>query len=242
MKLSIRETADLLNVSLQTLRRWDNDKTLRSGRLNDSAHRSYEENEIEDFLSCHFKYLLDLGQRWAVSERGFSLPAGLYCADRSVFKARLSRLEALLMQRSVAGSRYSLVTSIVGEIGNNSFDHNLGNWPDMPGTFFGYALNAQKIVLADRGQGILTTLKRVRPDLGNDRDALKTAFTEQVSGRAPEARGNGLKYVRGVVGGSGMNLLFRSGRATLSVSGRAGALNIAETADILRGCLAVIEY
>ncbi len=84
---------------------------------------------------------------------------------------------------------FSLLVSVAGEIGNNSFDHNLGLWPDTPGVFFGYDLNKKQIVLADRGVGVLKTLKRVRPGLARDADALEVAFTEVISGRAPERQG-----------------------------------------------------
>ncbi len=94
---------------------------------------------------------------------------------------------------------FSLLTSVSGEIGNNSYDHNLGQWPDMSGIFFGYDLNKKQIVLADRGLGILQTLKRVRVELKDHESALKVAFTEIISGRKPEARGNGLKYVKNVI-------------------------------------------
>ena len=54
------------------------------------------------------------------------------------------------------------------------------------------------IVLADRGLGILETLKQVRPTLKTHIEAVNVAFTEILSGRAPEKRGNGLKFVREV--------------------------------------------
>jgi len=34
------------------------------------------------------------------------------------------------------------------------------------------------------------------PELSTDEEAVRTAFTKVVSGRAPESRGNGLKFVR----------------------------------------------
>lgn len=42
------------------------------------------------------------------------------------------------------------------------------------------------IVLADRGLGILETLKQVRPTLKTHIEAVNVAFTEILSGRAPE--------------------------------------------------------
>lgn len=49
-------------------------------------------------------------------------------------------------------------------------------------------------IIADRGRGIFASLKAVRHELQTDSDALRTALLEQVSGRAPEKRGNGLKF------------------------------------------------
>ena len=72
----------------------------------------------------------------------------------------------------------------------------------------------RKIVLADRGQGILTTLKRVRPELINSSEAMRLAFTETISGRYPETRGNGLKFVRSIIGNP-FSLTFQTGNARL---------------------------
>ena len=89
-------------------------------------------------------------------------------------------------------SRQATVTAVTGEIGNNSFDHNLGNWPNVPGVFFAHNATRRHVILADRGVGIRSTLTRVRPEISSDAEALHIAMTEAVSGRAPENRGNGL--------------------------------------------------
>jgi len=134
---------------------------------------------------------------------------------------------------------FSLVTSVVGEVGNNSFDHNIGNWPDAPGIFFGINLAERKIILADRGRGVLATLRKVRADLSNDRDALVVAFTEMVSGRPLEARGNGLKYVKRIVTHYGMNLWFQSGKNSVTIDrGFSGG----EEKENMRGCFAILDY
>ena len=139
---------------------------------------------------------------------------------------------------------YPLIVAIVGEIGNNSFDHNLGNWPDISGIFFSYDTNKRQIALADRGQGILRTLKRVRPDVKNDEDALHVAFTEIISGRAPEARGNGLKFVLEVVLSKPVELDFYSGAAKLSVNNdnEVKKMELSKTDLYYSGCLALIRF
>ena len=132
--------------------------------------------------------------------------------------------------------------AVAGEIGNNSFDHNLGNWPDIPGIFFAYDIHKRSIVLADRGLGILTTLKRVKPELNNDEKALEVAFTEILSGRAPENRGNGLKFVRKIVAENPISLLFQSGDAELTLTKDSDGLDIKHSTKPFRGCFALITF
>ena len=118
----------------------------------------------------------------------------------------------------------------------------MGNWPDTPGIYFSYDTRNNFIVLADRGQGVLTTLKRVRPELDNSSTALKMAFTEKISGRQPEARGNGLKFVRYIITGNPFTLYFQSGDAYLYFKQNDTDVTI-KPADIpIRGCLASIGF
>jgi len=56
--------------------------------------------------------------------------------NSSVFQARLPRLRNELVKTFGDKPIFSLVVAMVGEIGNNSFDHNVGSWPDIPGIFF----------------------------------------------------------------------------------------------------------
>ncbi len=243
-QLSIGETALLLGINPQTLRRWDsNQGKLPSNRVSSTGHRYYTTDDIENFLSENFKYLLRLAIRWASEKEAPIILPRFYCADRSIFKARLSKLESALIRDSKFEEDYSLIVSMAGEIGNNSYDHNLGNWPDIPGIFFGYCLGERKIILADRGQGILKTLQRIKKELANDTQALQVAFTEVISGRSPERRGNGLKYVRGIIErNDSMKLYFHSGDAVLNLMRKTNELNITQTTDSLRGCLVIIEY
>lgn len=122
------------------------------------------------------------------------------CPTRDVFSARLGKAHS-----------NPLFLAILGEIGNNAFDHNLGNWRNVPGIYFTVDAENGMAVIADRGQGVRKTLSRVVPDLANDKDALKVAFTKVISGRSPERRGNGLKFVREVVQGQKWSLEFYSG-------------------------------
>jgi hypothetical protein len=89
---------------------------------------------------------------------------------------------------------------IVGELGNNVFDHNLGNWPT---SFSGSIIAAQhysrskriQVIVGDAGVGFLGSLKNAFPDLRNDIDAIKKGL-EGNTGRIGEKRGNGLKTVQ----------------------------------------------
>lgn len=151
-------------------------------------------------------------------------------------------MQDLLMGVSQLNLIFPLIVAIAGEIGNNSFDHNLGNWPDTPGIFFGYDINKRNIVLADRGLSILATLKRVKSDLKTDTQAIEVAFTEVISGRAPENRGNGLKFVRKVISENPIGLIFRTGDAELILPKDSSELNIRPSPEPFRRCLAFITF
>ncbi|PIQ74633.1 MAG: hypothetical protein COV85_01060 [Candidatus Portnoybacteria bacterium CG11_big_fil_rev_8_21_14_0_20_44_10] len=170
------------------------------------------------------------------------LPVTFYCSNSSIFQARLAKMQDALMRSGTFDFILPLIVAVAGEIGNNSFDHNLGRWPDIPGIFFGYDIGKRRVVLADRGLGVLATLKRVRPELKNHLEALRVAFTEIVSGRAPEARGNGLKFVRQVVAENPISLFFRSGDAELRLKKDNDQLFITRSHINTHGCFAVIEF
>lgn len=151
-------------------------------------------------------------------------------------------MEREMMRIPELSNIFSLVSSTAGEIGNNSFDHNLGLWRDIPGIFFGYDLRKKIVVLADRGQGIWQSLRRVRPTLQNDEEALKVAFTEVVTGRAPEQRGNGLKYVRRIMTKNPMELFFQTGSARLKLKNGDSEIVVEKNDTIIDGCLARIHF
>lgn len=163
-----------------------------------------------------------------------------YCETRDVFQARLDRmLREFLRNGNIDETNVYLASAIAGEIGNNSFDHNLGSWPDVQGIFFGYESENSnvKIILADRGQGVFKTLKKVKSEIMTDEDALNTAFTERISGRAPEKRGNGLKFVKENVEDRKMHLLFSSGNAQIEINAE---MKIGKSEKEIRGCLAIL--
>ena len=234
--ISIGEAASILGVSIDTLRRWD-----KSGKLSATksigGHRLYSKTHIAFYLNN----LVEIAKEWSL--RGLEeVPSKFYCPNSSVFQSKLSTLQYALTANTKLDRISSLIGAVAGEIGINSFDHNLGNWPDVPGIFFGYDIDNGVIVLADRGQGVLVTLKRVRPELVTNEEALRVAFSEIVSGRAPESRGNGLKFVREVVGKNPMGLIFQSGDAVLTLVKDGDDLKINHSPDNLRGCFALITF
>lgn len=164
-----------------------------------------------------------------------------YCETRDVFQTRLDSMIQFLINHNVVEESVYTIAAIAGEIGNNSFDHNIGNWPNIMGIFFGYEFSEidLKICLADRGQGILKTLTRVLPELNTDSEALKIAFTKKISGRAPEDRGNGLKFVKESVKSINLELILKSGNAQAKLNHQ---MKINQIDEDINGCIAIIKY
>ncbi|TSC56581.1 MAG: hypothetical protein Greene071421_113 [Parcubacteria group bacterium Greene0714_21] len=190
--LNIREAAQFLGVSVDTLRRWDKSGKLVALRKPGGTHRYYAVRDLEIFSSD----LIKLASEWALSRKEIS--PDLYCSNSAVFQARLMRMQDEMLASAKEQGFVSLVTAVAGEIGNNSYDHNLGNWP--------------------------------------------VAFTEMLSGRAPEERGNGLKFVRKVISQNPISLCFQTGDAELGLERGNGDLRIRKTKNEIQGCLAVIRF
>lgn len=234
---SIGKAASTLNVSRDTLRRWDKTGRLPSVRSGKRGHRYYSSSDIEQYMTD----ISRLGRQWAEALHPEELSPDIYCQTRDIFQSRLELFQSRLI-RTQPLPVASLVTAIAGEIGNNSFDHNLGNWPDIPGVYFSYQLRNASVVLSDRGQGILTTLKRARKDLTNHNDALYAAFTQTISGRYLETRGNGLKFVRSIIVGHPFTLYFQTGDAYISLKQHDKEISIKKAKTFLRGCYAIIKF
>jgi len=235
--LSVGEVAKMLGISIDTLRRWDAAGRLSSIRTGPRGHRFYRQSDIDQYL----QEIDTIARNWVQDSHPLKPDDDMYCETRDVFQARLEIFESKLA-RIAPIETVSLITAIAGEIGNNSFDHNLGNWPDLPGIFFSYAIRNREVVLADRGQGIFNTLKRVRTELANSGEAMSVAFTETVSGRYPEARGNGLKFVRSIIVNNPFSLYFQTGNAELYLKREDRDLKIQEAKTPISGCFAIINF
>ncbi len=240
--LTSGQASSLLGISNDTLRRWDKKGQLKPNKIDKkTSYRYYKEENINNYLKS--LDIFKLAFIWAKNKKAKEPQKIFYCNNISFLSYKLTKFENELMKINEFKESYSLLTSMAAEIGINSFDHNLGNWPDIPGIFFAYNIKNRTIVLADRGQGILRTLSRVKPDIKNDQEALNIAFTEIVSGRAPESRGNGLKYVKRIITKTdNFSLKFYSGTAELFLKHQDKNLKIKTKKDKIKGCLALIRF
>lgn len=236
--VKINEASLLLGYSVDTLRRWDKKDKLNPDRRSDGGHRYYSIESLEQFAQKLDK--LKMAKTWVEDEEGFKPLPTYHCSDSYIFQSRLQRFEQDLIRTSDLSPTYiSLVVSVVGEIGDNSYNHNIGKWPDIVGIFFGVNILKGLVVLADRGLGVFHTLNRVT-DVRDDSDALNIAFTKVISGRSPENRGNGLKFVkRAVKDKRRLNLKFRTGDSIATIK---DDLVIKKADSKIQGCLAEINF
>lgn len=242
--LSIGKASKILGISIDTLRRWEKANILQSFRPSPASKRYYREGDINSFLregnAC--RDIGILGKNWVFQKHATTPQPSFYCETSDIFYARLQRMESDLSKNTSLREISSLIVAITGEIGSNSYNHNIGSWPDIPGIFFNYNIIRREITLADRGQGIYKTLKRVIPGLKNDKEALRTAFTKYISGRAPENRGNGLKFVKDIINSNPITLEFQTGNAKLTLRKNSNDLGIEESDMSFHGCIAILNF
>lgn len=186
---------------------------------------------------------------WAGATVPTDPPSEFYCAIRDVWQGRFVKLAPLLVRKGVERNLAELFASAVGEIGDNCFTHNAPGWIDVSGCWYESEVleSAVRCLIADRGRGILASLKAVRPSLASHPDALLVALTERITGRAPEKRGNGLKYVievlKQIPNGS---FLLQSGdavfRSSLPLDDDLISSYITESPTALRGTYCEISF
>lgn len=199
-------------------------------------------NALKILMQYNIQFTKDIikeGVLWMTKHPPNIASQDYYCQTRDIFQARLQSYSLHLEERM--GTDAYLITAVAGEIGNNSFDHNLGNWPDLSGVYFAHDEKAKTIVLADQGQGVFQTISRVIPELKNDKEALIIAFTKHISGRAPEKRGNGLKFVTEIIRNKKWFLQFYSGKSSVTIVTN-GDISFQNTEKYIQGCFAVIRY
>ena len=181
-------------------------------------------------------------EKWLELDTGDNfLSEDEHCPTRDIFQARLDKIRQKLEKKPDLKPDYIYpLIAVIGEIGNNAFDHNLGKWRDIAGIFFSVDFKNKSIVLADRGQGIFSSIKNVRPNVADDIEAIKIAFTQTISGRFPEKRGNGLKFVTKVAIDLGLGIMLYSGNAVTKIENKKISFN--NINNDIKGVLAIIKY
>nr|AGS51654.1 hypothetical protein [uncultured bacterium contig00026] len=155
-----------------------------------------------------------------------------FSKTRDVFLARL--------QSYILETKKYLESAIIGEIGNNTFDHNFGFDAGLPkGVYLNTEYLQKYTVIADYGKGLKQSLRLVLP-IASDMEAIETAFTKRVSGRSPEQRGNGLKFVSETIQQNNWHLYFQSGAGSCLID--RNGIQFIEKNNSLTGCLAIIDF
>ncbi len=132
--------------------------------------------------------------------RNLNVQEILLCPRRDYFEANLEHFTNMFQNFGLSERDAPIATAIVGELGNNVFDHNLGSWPyDISGAVL-IGQNYPKkryieFVVADPGIGFIGSLKPAYPQLKNDVEAIKHGLAGN-TGRINEDRGNGLKIIQ----------------------------------------------
>ena len=219
-----------------TLRRWHKAGSFSATFVSPGKRLYYSQADLQRKTKGLRQTALD----WANAIVAQRLPGEWYCPTSDVFKARLERMTYDLLALPAHKDRASLIASAAGEIGNNSFDHNLGSFRDIAGVIFKGFEKEKPVVIADRGQGVRKTLERIVPNIKSDVEAIEIAFTKIISGRSPEQRGNGLKFVAAVCKQNNWELYCQSGRGVAQIIN--GTISFSEGTDEINGCLAVLKY
>ena len=169
----------------------------------------------------------------AEMENCFSEHNEYFSKTRDVFLARL--------QSFILETKKYLEAAIISEIGNNTFDHNFGIYSACPGGVYCNIQYKQKYtVLADYGRGVRQSLLTVLPSISSDTEAVRAAFTMRISGRSPEQRGNGLKFVSETVQQNNWHLYFQSGSGSCSID--RNGIGFLEKEKSISGCLAILDF
>lgn len=155
-----------------------------------------------------------------------------FCLTRDIFQARIDSY-------ALRTTKY-LESAIIGEIGNNTFDHNFDYAEGhLRGTYLNLEEIENTVILADFGRGIRKSLEKVY-QAKDDKDAIEIAFTKQISGRAPEQRGNGLKFVLENVKDKNWSLYYQSGSGCCTIDDKKVIFSCSNFNVI--GCLSIFVF
>jgi hypothetical protein len=164
-------------------------------------------------------------------KNGFEKDKDHFSVTRDVFTARLESF--------IINTNKYLEAAIIGEIGNNTFDHNfMFKNIYQKGVYCDYNFQEKYVLLADYGRGIKTSLMQVIPGVQDDVEALEIAFTKRISGRSPEQRGNGLKFVSETIQNNNWDLYFQSGNGYCRIN--KNGIKYSNSNISIPGCLALI--
>lgn len=169
----------------------------------------------------------------------------LHCRYRDEFSARLGKFISIFKNFGLAENDARLITAIVGELGNNVFDHNLGNWPtDISGCFIAAQNYPNKKILeftiGDTGMGFLGSLKARFPGLKTDIEALLWGLAGN-TGRINEKRGNGLKTIQSwTIDNFRGNIYIHSGNGLVKID--ENGIKSKETFKILGTIVQIMLY
>ena len=152
---------------------------------------------------------------------------------RDVFDARLQSYNRSFLQ--IANLR--LVDA------NKVYDHGflcLGYSSDLPkGLYCNFMFKDKYAAMLDFGRGLRSSLSRTVPCIKDDLEAIQIAFTKQISGRAPEQRGNGLKFVLTSLVSNNWEMYYQSGNAVCTVDG--SGYSIEESCFNHSGCFCILR-
>ena len=169
----------------------------------------------------------------AETVNGFSENVKCFSKTRDVFTAR--------MQSYILETKRYLEAAVIGEIGNNTFDHNFFFETNLPwGVYCNLSYRHKYTVIADYGMGVRKSLLSVLPAIASDLEAVETAFTKRISGRYPEQRGIGLKFVSETIQQNNRHLYFQSGSGSCSIDGH--EIIFFEKTPSITGCLAILDF
>lgn len=185
---------------------------------------------------------------WVRGVAGITPSLDFYCETRDAAQARIEKFRTAIIHGGWSEDTAGLFSAVIGELAGNCFDHNLGKWKDVPGCWLEIKNTEAGVraIVADRGQGVLATLQQVVPNLTDASEALCIAFTRAITGRAPEQRGNGLKFViRSLKQFSSVeSFMFISGTAKLEFQGAVDISDIpgyiGRTDQVMQGTYAEI--
>ena len=166
---------------------------------------------------------------------------GCFRGKNEFFSETRDILSARVQSYIIEEKKY-LEAAVIGEIGNNSFDHNFAFIRnDFPlGVFFCLKYDSKYAVLADYGIGIRQSLSSVVPSINSDLEAVEAAFTKRISGRFPEQRGNGLKFVSEAIQQNQWHFFLQSGTGACFID--ENGMLFQERAETINGCLAIMNF